>query len=535
MKIKNKITSQTLIIITSIFLVLFGNIAFFKNVIVIYPVILENTLFLLSLVILLTCINIILFSLVCFKRTVKPVLITVLLLSSLTAYFMDSYNVIIDDVMIDNIVKTDINESMDLLSFKQFIYFIFLGVIPSILVYKVKITSLPTKKTALSRLILSGGSALLITILIISLGSFYASFFRENKPLRLYANPSYFIYSSIKYVGRSFKDSTSSLKVIGLDAQTIHVDKQRELIIFVVGETARSDHFSLNGYPKKTNPYLEKEDVISFDNVWACGTSTAHSVPCMFSIYGRSDFTKSKAQSTENVLDVLQHAGVNVIWLDNNSNSKGVAERILYHDFKSPENNPVCDTECRDEGMLTNLQTYIDNHTTGDIFIVLHQMGNHGPAYYKRYPKQFEKFTPTCNTNQLEQCSQEEISNTYDNAIVYTDYFLSKAIQLLKKNREQFETALFYISDHGESLGENNLYLHGLPYMIAPDTQIHVPMIMWFSDNFDKEGINLEKLKTQRHKKLSHDNIFHTILGLMEIQSSIYDKKLDIIEHGNDN
>ena len=285
----------------------------------------------------------------------------------------------------------------------------------------------------------------------------------------------------------------------------------------------------MNGYDKKTNPYLEQENVISFDNMWACGTSTAYSVPCMFSIYGRSDFSKSKAQSTENILDILQRVGVNVIWLDNNSDSKGVADRIPYQSFKSSKNNPVCDIECRDEGMLTNLQTYIDSHLTGDIFIVLHQMGNHGPSYYKRYPKQFETFNPVCNSNQLEQCTQEEISNTYDNAIVYTDYFLSKAIQLLKGNASKFESALVYVSDHGESLGENNLYLHGLPYMIAPDTQIHVPIIMWFSDSFDKEDVNIEQLKKQKHQKLSHDNLFHTILGLMEIKSSVYDKKMDIV------
>jgi lipid A ethanolaminephosphotransferase len=370
-------------------------------------------------------------------------------------------------------------------------------------------------------------------MVILSLSNFYSSFFREHKPLRFYANPSYYLYSSIKYVNSFFKSSLTALKPIGIDANIPPTDEHRKLIVFVVGETARADHFSLNGYDKKTNPYLEKEDVISFKNVWACGTSTAHSVPCMFSIFGRADFSKSKAQATENALDVLQRAGVNVIWLDNNSSSKGVADRIPFQDYKTPGNNPDCDIECRDTGMLSNLQFYIDQHPTGDIFIVLHQMGSHGPAYYKRYPKQFEQFTPTCNTNQLEQCSQEEINNTYDNTLLYTDYFLSKTIKLLNNNSEQFEAALFYISDHGESLGENNLYLHGLPYFIAPDTQKHVPMIMWFSESIKKE-VNFSQLKLQSSKRLSHDNVFHTILGLMEIQSTVYDKKMDIINHEED-
>jgi len=179
---------------------------------------------------------------------------------------------------------------------------------------------------------------------------------------------------------------------------------------------------------------------------------------------------------------------------------------------------------------LLNLQNYIDAHPQGDIFIVLHQMGNHGPAYYKRYPPAFEKFRPACKTNQLEHCSIEEISNAYDNAILYTDYFLSQTIQLLKKNDGQFETALLYVSDHGESLGENNLYLHGLPYWIAPDAQKHVPLVMWFGEHFDKDELNLSALRRKEDNPLSHDYIFHTILGLMEVQTSIYDPSLDLIE-----
>ncbi|MBF0264556.1 MAG: phosphoethanolamine--lipid A transferase [Gammaproteobacteria bacterium] len=527
MALEYKISSNKLILISSIFLVLTGNIAFFNNVQEFYPVNSGNNFFLFSLIITFSCINVLIFSLFCFPKTVKPVLITVLLISSLAAYFMDTYNVIIDDSMIDNIVKTDLNETLDLLSFKQVLYLIFLGVLPSFIVYKAKIIQDSLKRAVIANILFFTGALVIALSLILSLSDFYASFFREHKSLRFYSNPSYYIYSSINYVHGKFKSSSSEFKQIGLDAKNSLNDKHRELVIFVVGETVRADHLSLNGYLKKTTPILEKEKVVSFNNVWSCGTSTAHSLPCMFSIYGRSDFTKSKASSTENVLDVLKRAGTNVIWLDNNSSSKGVADRIENYDYKSPKNNPICDLECRDEGMLVNLQKYIDEHPTGDIFIVLHQMGNHGPAYYKRYPKEFEKFTPLCRTNQLEQCTQEEISNAYDNAILYTDYFLSKTIELLKNNDPQFETALFYVSDHGESLGENNLYLHGLPYMIAPKEQIHVPMILWFGEKFQ---VNFVKLKEQAHKKLSHDNLFHTILGMMEIETEVYDKELDFIK-----
>jgi lipid A ethanolaminephosphotransferase len=440
---------------------------------------------------------------------------------------MDSYGVVIDDTMIDNLVKTDVAESLDLLSFKLVLYLFFFGILPSIYIYQAKINYQPFTTELFSgfkRIIIS----LLIAIAVaLPCSSFYASFIREHKPLRYYTNPTYYIYSAIKYINEQFKvDGDAPMAALGLDAHIPKSDTDRELIVLVVGETARADRFSLNGYGRKTNPYLEKEQVISFSEFYSCGTSTAVSVPCMFSHLPRSDFSNAKARQTENLLDVLKHAGVNVLWRDNNSDSKGVALRVDYQSFKDEQNNTICDEECRDVGMLVGLKEYIDQHKKGDVFIVLHQMGNHGPAYYKRYPKSFERFKPTCQTNQLEDCTVEEIGNTYDNVILYTDYFLSEVIKFLKLNSKEFETAMFYISDHGESLGENGLYLHGLPYMMAPDNQIHVPAVMWFGDGFK---VNEAQVASRRAEKYSHDNIFHTVLGFMEIETESYNKQLDIL------
>jgi lipid A ethanolaminephosphotransferase len=225
---------------------------------------------------------------------------------------------------------------------------------------------------------------------------------------------------------------------------------------------------------------------------------------------------------------VLQRAGVNVLWVDNNSDSKGVALRVPYRNYKSPEVNTICDIECRDVGMLVPLQDYIDSHPTGDILIVLHQMGNHGPAYYKRYPAEFEHFQPVCRNNDLNQCTREEIINAYDNALRYTDHFLAEAIELLKRNDDRFETAFFYVSDHGESLGEGGAYLHGLPKAIAPSGQLHVPALMWFGRNYDE--LDRAALMAKRGQPFSHDNLFHTVLGFMEIETSIYRRELDILD-----
>ena len=250
----------------------------------------------------------------------------------------------------------------------------------------------------------------------------------------------------------------------------------------------------------------------------------------MFSVFSRSEFNSDKGKATENVLDVLHHSGmIDVLWRDNNSDSKGVALRVPYEDYKIPENNTVCeDGECRDEGMLVGLDQYVTQHKQKDILIVLHQMGNHGPAYYKRYPKQFEQFTPTCRTNQLEDCSQEEIINAYDNALLYTDYFLAEIIGFLKKYDKDHKTAMIYLSDHGESLGENGVYLHGLPYMIAPDAQKHIGALMWFGER-SREYVDFDLLEQEKDKELSHDNLFHTLLGFFAVKTAVYDKELDIL------
>lgn len=523
-----KLTQTRLILLTALFFIVFDNLAFFRQVMAVYPVTLKNIGFLASLVVGLTAFITLLLTLVSSKYTTKPVLILLLLVSSLASYFMNNYNVVIDHTMIRNILQTNYRESVDLLSFKLIAYFLLLGLLPAFFIYRAEIEPVSWRQAVTAKLKTAAISVLIVFAMILSFSKFYTSFFREHKPLRYYTNPTYYIYSTGKYLNLTYNRSEAAVKPLGEDARIPAADLDRELVILVVGEAARADRFSLNGYERETNPLLQQEDVISFPDMYSCGTSTAYSVPCMFSIFPRADYSDGKGESNENLLDVLRHAGVHVLWRDNNSDSKGVALRVPFQDYKLPEINPVCDVECRDEGMLVGLQEYIDAQPAGDIVIVLHQMGNHGPAYYKRYPPAFEKFTPVCRTNQFDQCTNEEIGNAYDNAILYTDYFLSRVIGLLKKNSSRFETAMIYLSDHGESLGEYGIYLHGLPYAMAPDVQKHIGAIFWFGDSFK---IDKNALRRKAAKRFSQDNLFHTLLGLLEIETGVYDKGLDIINY----
>ena len=530
--LKFRYSTNQAVLVAAAFITLFANQAFFRGLFEALGAGSWRYLHTGSLGLFLFCALVLLLLVFASRPLFKPALVVLFFISAVSAYFMDTYNVIIDSDMLGNVLSTDGGEVMDLLSLRLFVYLLLLGVLPSVIIWRAEIPAVGFRRTLLSSLKLASLSLLIMVALVLISSAFYASFVREQKTLRYRMNPLMPVYSVYKLGKETLAAADTPLQVIGEDAQTPAADIHRELVVMVVGETARADRFSLNGYTRQTNPELEQEEVISFTRVDACGTSTLISVPCMFSLRGRDAFDSMEERSMENALDVLGSAGVNVLWRDNNSNSKGVADRMEFEDFRSPGNNPVCDEECRDEGMLSGLQDYVDRHDEGDILIVLHQMGSHGPAYYKRYPPAFRKFVPTCDSNQLQDCSNEEIDNAYDNTILYTDHFLAAVIGFLRSNDDRFETAMLYASDHGESLGESGVYLHGLPYWIAPDAQTHVAVLMWFGKNY--YDADPEVVRLLRDEEFSHDNVFHTLLGLFEIQSGIYDGDKDILQRSRE-
>lgn len=513
------LSQSELIVLAAIFLTLTANQTFFRETVNIYPLTGGNFGFLLSLAIVVLCCIALLMCLLSIIFPVRIVVTFFILLAAVTGFYTDQFGVVIDTVMLENVMQTDRNETRDLLNTDFVIRLLLLGMGSSVLFCLLPVRSL-AKLFAVQQLARTGIVILLLASLTIFLFSDqYASFFRQHKILRYYTNPLTPIYSAAMYSAKKFRSTApTTIKLTASDADIAFEDDESELIIVVVGETARRDRFSLNGYHRKTNPELEKlSRLISYSNITSCGTSTAVSVPCMFSASGHEDFDIDIARNEENILDILKRAGVNVLWRDNNSSSKGVADRVSYEDFRNPDLNPICDSECRDLGMLAGLQDYIDKQK-GDILIVLHQRGNHGPAYFKRYPPEFERFTPACRSLNISDCTPEEISNAYDNAILYTDYFLSKVIELLQRNTPRFETAMLYVSDHGESLGEHGLFLHGAPYLLAPREQTEVPVILWLGESTD---IEMNEALAQKDKKSSHDAVFYSLLAAFEVESSI--------------
>lgn len=444
------------------------------------------------------------------KYTLKVFLSIVLIVSAIIGYFSE-LGVVFDQFMltniVDNIKEQNTQETLELLSIPLMIHMGIFAFIPVALLWLVKIKRQTFLIESRNRILTTIVVMVICTIMIWSNMKYLTYFGRENRDLRYFINPLFVVNSGVKYIKENyFPDKKEKFKMIGNDAVINEAKKQKTVGIFIVGETARADHFSLNGYKKLTNPKLVKQNIMNFSNVASCGTSTAYSVPCMFSLLGKNDYSPQKADNQSNVLDILQTAGVKVFWLDNNSSCKGVCTRI--------ENKNILSQGKFDISMLDGLKSYIDKQES-DVLVVLHSLGSHGPRYYKRYPKAFEVFTPVCK-NTPEKCTNEEVNNAYDNSILYTDYLIDSTIQLMKKN--YLNSFVFYTSDHGESLGEKSVYLHGLPYIIAPKEQTHVPMLAWFSD--EKSG--------DINQSLSHDNISHSLLGLFKVKTKVYDKALDV-------
>ena len=470
-------------------------------------------------------------SLTAFRHVLKPVAITLLLTASVVSYFMDSYGVVIDKTMLQNMVETDVAEVNDLLSIKLVLYFIGLGLLPALLVLRLPL-HYHTRWSEFKR---SAASAALSLVVLVGVAlpfyADYASFFRNNHHIRLLITPTNSIYAAYKYLAA--RDSEpEAIHPIGLDAtqrRTAGKEGKKSLLVLVVGETARAQNFSLNGYARQTNPLLSKDGVINFVNARSCGTSTAVSVPCMFSRLGHEDYNDAAAKHEENLLDVLHHAGIEVLWRDNNSGCKGLCDRVRGERVNLFSSAKYCtDDHCFDEVLLNGLDNYLQQ-LSNDALIVLHEQGSHGPAYYKRYPESFEAFTPVCRSNQLQNCSSRAITNTYDNTILYTDYFLHRVILFLKQHSNEYNTAMLYASDHGESLGENNIYLHGMPYFMAPEEQTRIPFLLWMSQDFARaKDINPACLANHSGAPVSHDNLFHSILGLYDIQTQLHNKELDI-------
>jgi len=470
-----------------------------------------------------------------FRYIAKPVLIALVLTASAAGYFIAAYGIVIDKAMIQNVFETDAREATELFSWQMAARIGLLGVLPAVLIARAHIQFPSGVKGVLKRFGNAAGSLLLALALLVLLFKSLAPALREHRELRFLLTPTNFIQAVHGYLHGRWA-SAVVVAPLGRDAVKGAAwagQRRKTLTVIVVGETARAASFSLNGYARDTNPLLSRQaGLINFSRVSSCGTATAVSVPCVFSAFGRDDYSQARAAGQEGLLDVLSHAGFEVIWRDNNSGCKGVCGRVKYEDWSRPNGrDALCDgDECYDERLLTGLPELLRS-SKKDLVVVLHQKGSHGPAYASRYPRGFGRFGPVCTNSDFDTCSRASIQAAYDNTILYTDFFLSQTIDRLRAiaAEQEADTAMLYFSDHGESLGENNVYLHGTPYLFAPREQTQVPMMLWMSDGFSERfRIDRRCLDARRGEPFSHDNVFHSVLGMLDVNTAVLNPRLDL-------
>jgi len=481
-----------------------------------------------------------LLALFAWRRTIKPAIALFLVSAALGAHFMSTYGVVIDPSMMTNVLQTDPREVRDLLSMRLLVHVVLLAALPIALLWRLPLQH-KRFKVQLGRNLAAFVIAWLVLLaLVFALFADLSATMRNHRSMRYLINPlnSFFALGVLAKQSNAKPAGPPAPIGIGAQAAPRAAGSLPPLLMLVVGETARADHFALNGYARPTNPELAKLDVVSFADVTSCGTNTAASLPCMFSHLGKRGF-ESRGGEHENLLDLVQRAGMAVLWLDNQAGCKGLCDRVP-HAFASepPPGQGAAATalcnegECFDEALLVGLDARLAalpaSARERGVLVVLHQMGSHGPAYSKRSPPDRKPFLPECTTNVLQQCDRGALVNAYDNSIAYTDHVLARSIAWLAERDKQYAPMLLYVSDHGESLGENNLYLHGLPYAVAPREQTHVPMLAWLAPGTrGVSGLALDCLRRERSKALSHDNLFHTALGVLGIRASEYVATLD--------
>jgi len=462
----------------------------------------------------------VIFNILLSNKYYKIISSILLLLNTSAFYFMYTYNIAVDKVMIMNLLQTDSNEAAELLNIKMLYFVIFFGIFPIILINKIEIVRCRFKYNII-RIFIS-----LCCIAIIG-GLAYKDtdyFLHRYKYLQKYLPPINYITAGAELL----KDQLTPrppLQKISQDISPLPVEKKPNLFIFIVGESSRAASFSLNGYHRPTNealsPYLN--EIVYYPNTQTCGTSTAVSVPCMFLAQDRKNYRTGIEEYTENVLDIFKKAGYKILWIDNDGGCKHVCDRVKYEE--------PCDKKtCLDDILLNNLHDKIEKNKDHNQLIVLHTRGSHGPLYNSYYDDESNIYSPICTKNILWECSREELINVYDNTVHYVSKFIAKTIDILKSFENKYNTAMIYTSDHGESLGEDNIYLHSAPYNTAPKYQTEVPMLVWLPQN-NTQNINHSCLRKYTNQHHSHDNIFHSMLGLGGISSQYYQQSLDIFSN----
>jgi len=464
------------------------------------------------------------------RWTRNIVLPVVFVVTAAAAFYMDRYHVYIDRDMVANVLVTEPKEARELITPDFVVALLLHGLLPSLLVWW---TCAPVRTVGRGLAMHALGVVVAFGVALAAIGASYqplSSLMRNEKSMRHLIAPGNWMVALGKAL-RAQRRADAPRQPIATDARIARPDGARpRLLVVMVGETVNAAHWGLNGYARQTTPRLAALDGVNYPDVEACGTNTEVSLPCMFSRQGLHDYDRDAIRGSESLLHLLDHLGIHTLWRDNQTGCKGACDGLPFESFLDAQVPAYCEGgRCFDGVLLHELDAALAR-MPGDAVVVLHMLGNHGPSYHARYPEAFQRFTPACEVDELGDCERSTIVNAYDNAILYTDTVVADAVGWLEQQSTARDTALIYLSDHGESLGESGLYLHGVPRMIAPDEQLKVPMWLWLSPALrEADGIDLGCLRGRASQPRTHDVLFSTVLGLMRVETSVRIAEEDLL------
>ena len=415
-------------------------------------------------------------------------------------YFVNTYDVLVTDEMMGNVFRTQYSEASGFFSLAFVLYVLLLGILPSVYLFARKV-EYGSWKRLLSWL---GGGVAAVLVLVFGNMKNWPWIDRNSTELGSLLMPWSYIVNSFRYYGAEKRKNVQEIPL----PDAVLTDDSRDVCVLMIGESARRDHFSLYGYPKETNPYTVTDSVRAYV-AEASATYTAAGVKAILEPFASDELH-------EILPNYLYRTGVDVLWRTSNWGEPPVHARKYETIGDLKERYPEVDG--RYDGILLHgLAEEIAASEKDKLFIVIHGYTNHGPQYNTNYPAEFEVFTPVSNTTEMSKVSQEELFNAYDNSIVYTDWLIHSVISTLKESGRR--GCVLYVSDHGESLGENNLYMHGVPYSMAPREQLEIPFLVWTSD---------PALRFRDLPEVGQHHVFHTVLDFFGVESPAFDENMSI-------
>ncbi len=431
----------------------------------------------------------------------KCILAFTFIADAVSFYFIATYNVWITDKMMGNFFNTQYSEASGFLTWQAVLYVFFLGIVPCIFVFAKKVSYAGWKQASVNILL-----SLLISFAVVGANVKNVLWVDKNSTeIGSLLMPWSCVVNTVRYYSK--KHSRNKKEILLPDARIS--TRSKDVCVLIIGESARRKNFSLYGYEKKTNPYTEGDGVHALV-AESADTYTTAGVKAILD-------HKPSGKLYEILPNYMSRNGVDVTWRTSNWGEPPVHIKKYYKVKDLKEKFPQADGKY-DAILLEGLKEEILSNENDKLLVVLHTSTSHGPTYSTKYPKEFEVFTPVCETVEASKSNQQELINAYDNSVIYTDWLIHSVIQILR-DIPQRRACMMFVSDHGESLGEANLYMHGVPARIAPKEQLEIPFIVWCSD---------DTLSIDDSKEVDQYHVFHSVMSFLGLESPIYNPALDI-------